>query len=47
MGNDWERSQREKLVAKQKKRIVEMEKEIEQEIKLPTSIETEPKERLF
>ncbi|APQ16655.1 2TM domain-containing protein [Maribacter hydrothermalis] len=47
MGNDWERSQREKLVAKQKKRIAEMEKEIEQDIKLPTSIEPEPKKRLF
>tara|TARA_R110002051_G_scaffold3131_1_gene16773 strand:- start:14590 stop:14991 length:402 start_codon:yes stop_codon:yes gene_type:complete len=47
MGNDWERSQREKLVAKQKKRITEMEKEIEQEIKPPTSIEPEPKKKLF
>jgi hypothetical protein len=47
MGNDWERSQREKLVAKQKKRIAEMEKEIEQEIKLPTSIESEPKKKLL
>ncbi|WP_324025501.1 2TM domain-containing protein [Maribacter sp. BPC-D8] len=47
MGNDWERSQREKLVAKQKKRIAEMEKEIEQEIKLPTAIEPEPKKKLL
>lgn len=47
MGNDWERSQREKLVAKQKKRIAEMEKEIEEEIKLPTSIEPEPKKKLL
>lgn len=47
MGNDWERSQREKLVAKQKQRIAEMEKEIEQEIKLPTSIEPEPKKKLL
>lgn len=47
MGNDWERSQREKLVAKQKKRIAEMEKEIEQEIKLPTAIEPEPKNKLL
>lgn len=29
MGQDWERSQREKLVAKQKKRIAELQKEIE------------------
>ncbi|WP_299325250.1 2TM domain-containing protein [uncultured Maribacter sp.] len=47
MGNDWERSQREKLVAKQKQRIAEMEKEIEEEIKLPTSIEPEPKKKLL
>lgn len=47
MGNDWERSQREKLVAKQKQRIAEMEKEIEQEIKLPTSIEPETKKKLL
>ncbi|WP_405395488.1 2TM domain-containing protein [Maribacter sp. Asnod2-G09] len=47
MGNDWERSQREKLVAKQKKRIAEMENEIEQEIKLPTAIESEPKKKLL
>ena len=47
MGNDWERAQREKLVAKQKQRIAEMEKEIEQEIKLPTSIEPEPKKKLL
>ncbi|WP_299801057.1 2TM domain-containing protein [uncultured Maribacter sp.] len=47
MGTDWERSQREKLVAKQKQRIAEMEKEIEEEIKLPTSIEPEPKKKLL
>ena len=29
MGQDWERSQREKLVAKQKKRIAEIQKEID------------------
>ena len=29
MGKDWERSQREKLVAKQKERINELQKEIE------------------
>jgi len=29
MGKDWERDQREKLVAKQKKRIAEIQKEIE------------------
>jgi len=29
MGQDWERSQREKLVAKQKKRIAELQKEID------------------
>ncbi|SIR10349.1 2TM domain-containing protein [Maribacter ulvicola] len=47
MGNDWERTQREKLVEKQKKRIAEMEKEIEQEIILPTTIEPEPKKKLL
>ena len=47
MGNDWERAQREKLVAKQKKRIAEMEKEIEQEVELPASIEPEPKKKLL
>ncbi len=31
MGKDWERQQREKLVAKQKKRILEIQKEIETE----------------
>ncbi len=34
MGQDWERSQREKLVAKQKKRIAEIQKEIETEFPL-------------
>ena len=29
MGKDWERTQREKLIAKQKKRIAQLEKEIE------------------
>ena len=29
MGKDWERNQREKLVAKQKQRIAELQKEIE------------------
>ncbi|WP_291960578.1 2TM domain-containing protein [Maribacter sp.] len=47
MGNDWERSQRERLVEKQKKRIAELEKEIEQELKLPTAIEPEPKNKLL
>ncbi|MDF4223284.1 2TM domain-containing protein [Maribacter sp. M208] len=47
MGNDWERSQRERLVEKQKKRIAELEKEIEQELKLPTAIESEPKNKLL
>jgi len=47
MGNDWERSQRERLVEKQKKRIAEMDKEIEQKIKQPTSIEPEPKKKLL
>ncbi|WP_298479485.1 2TM domain-containing protein [uncultured Maribacter sp.] len=31
MGKDWERLQREKLVSKQKKRILEIQKEIETE----------------
>ena len=34
MGRDWERSQREKLVAKQKKRISELQKEIETDFPL-------------
>lgn len=34
MGQDWERSQREKLVAMQKKRIAEIQKEIETEFPL-------------
>ncbi len=34
MGKDWERSQREKLVLKQKKRIAEIQKEIETEFPL-------------
>ena len=29
MGKEWERQQREKLVAKQKRRIAELQKEIE------------------
>ncbi|MDP5062108.1 MAG: 2TM domain-containing protein [Maribacter sp.] len=47
MGQDWERAQRERLVAKQKKRIAEMEKEIEQDLKFPTSFEPEPKKKLL
>ena len=34
MGKDWERSQREKLVLKQKERIAEIQKEIETEFPL-------------
>lgn len=34
MGNDWERKQREKLVAQQKQRISEIQKEIETEFPL-------------
>ncbi len=34
MGKDWERNQREKLVAKQKQRINELQKEIETEFPL-------------
>ncbi|MDO6519093.1 2TM domain-containing protein [Zobellia uliginosa] len=34
MGKDWERTQREKLVAKQKKRIAEIQKEIETDFPL-------------
>lgn len=34
MGKDWERSQREKLVAKQKVRIAELQKEIETDFPL-------------
>ena len=34
MGQDWERNQREKLVAKQRKRIAELQKEIETDFPL-------------
>ncbi|NHF60965.1 2TM domain-containing protein [Flavobacteriaceae bacterium TP-CH-4] len=34
MGRDWERSQREKLVAKQRQRIAELQKEIETDFPL-------------
>ena len=34
MGKEWERTQREKLVSKQKKRITEIQKEIETEFPL-------------
>jgi len=34
MGKDWERKQRENLVAKQKQRINELQKEIETEFPL-------------
>ncbi|WP_343487582.1 2TM domain-containing protein [Allomuricauda sp. d1] len=34
MGKDWERQQREKLVAKQKQRIAELQKEIETDFPL-------------
>ncbi len=34
MGKDWERTQRERLVAKQKKRIAEIQKEIETDFPL-------------
>lgn len=47
MDTDWERAQREKLVEKQKKRIAEMEKEIEQEITPPLSIKEEPKKKML
>ena len=47
MGQDWERSQREKLVQKQKERIAVIEKEIEQKQELPTPIEMEPKKKLL
>lgn len=43
MGKEWERTQREKLVQKQKKRIAELEKEIES----PTLIETDTKKKLL
>ena len=47
MGQDWERSQREKLVQKQKERIAAMEKEIEREHELQAPIEIEPKKKLL
>ncbi len=46
MGKDWERSQREKLVEKQKQRISKIVKEIEEEMPLPTASEIEPKKKL-
>lgn len=42
MGKDWERKQRERLVAKQKKRIAELQKEIETDF--PTSTINKKKE---
>lgn len=36
MGQDWERTQREKLVAKQKQRIAELQKEIDIDFPLST-----------
>lgn len=47
MGQDWERSQREKLVQKQKERIAAMEKEFEREHELQAPIEIEPKKKLL
>lgn len=35
MGQEWERSQREKLIARQKKKIAEIQSEIEKEYPLP------------
>lgn len=43
MGKDWERKQREKLVAKQKQKIAELQKEIETEF--PTSSVNKKKEQ--
>lgn len=42
MGPEWERSQREKLVAKQKKRIAELQKEIETDFPLSKVNKKEP-----
>jgi hypothetical protein len=47
MGQDWERSQREKLVQKQKERIAAMEKEIEREHELQAPIEIETKKKML
>mgnify|MGYP003685108171 FL=1 len=47
MGQDWERSQREKLVEKQKQRISKLQKEIEEELPLPEALEIEPKKKLL
>ena len=43
MGKEWERSQREKLVQKQKKRIAEMESEIDSSSILQSEIDTKKK----
>lgn len=43
MGKEWERSQREKLVEKQKQRIAKLERELE----VPTMIETDTKKKLY
>jgi len=37
MGKDWERTQREKLVARQKEKIARLQKEVEREYPLPDS----------
>lgn len=37
MGREWERSQREKLVIKQKERIAALQKELEREFPYPTT----------
>ena len=47
MGQDWERSQREKLVEKQKQRISKLQKEVEEELPLPEALEIEPKKKLL
>lgn len=47
MDQDWERSQREKLVEKQKQRISKLQKEVEEELPLPEALEIEPKKNCF
>lgn len=43
MGKEWERTQRDKLVAKQRKKIAEMEKEIADSIPIEESNKSLPK----
>lgn len=47
MGKEWERTQRDKLVAKQRKKIAEMEKEIADSIPIEESNKSLPKKTTY